>query len=140
MKSSLRRIWAILLKELIQLKRDRTTLGMIVLIPIMQLLLFGYAINSNPKNMPTAILSEDNSVITRSFVTALKNSEYFSIGYDISSEKEGRSLLQEGRISFLITVPENFSRGLRETMPALRGMRRRRSRKTPSVMRLPPAA
>ena len=112
MKSSLRRIWAILLKELIQLKRDRTTLGMIVLIPIMQLLLFGYAINSNPKNMPTAILSEDNSVITRSFVTALKNSEYFSIGYDISSEKEGRSLLQEGRISFLITVPENFSRDL----------------------------
>jgi ABC-2 type transport system permease protein len=112
MNSSLRRMWAILLKELIQLKRDRATLGMVVLIPIMQILLFGYAINSNPKNLPTSVLSRDNSILTRSFVTGLNNSGYFAIDHDISSEEQGKSLLQQGDISFMITIPDNFYRDL----------------------------
>ncbi len=109
---SARRIWAVLKKEFIQLKRDRTTLGMIAVIPIMQLLLFGYAINSDPKHLPTAVFSYDHSSVVRNIVSGLKNSEYFDITHEISSEEEGSLLLQQGVVTFIITIPGDFSRNL----------------------------
>jgi ABC-2 type transport system permease protein len=109
---SIRRTWAVLKKELIQLRRDRATFAMIILIPLMDLLLFGYAINADPKNMPTAVLAQDHSVVARSFVAGLKNSEYFSIDKEVKSEKEAHLLLQQGKVSFVVTIPENFYRDL----------------------------
>lgn len=109
---SYRRIFAILKKEFVQLKRDATTLRMIIAIPIMQLLLFGFAINSDPKHLPTAILSEDNGIITRNILTALENSEYFTINHAITSPQEAKKLLQEGCVTFVVTIPANFSRDL----------------------------
>jgi ABC-2 type transport system permease protein len=85
---------------------------MIVLIPLMDLLMFGYAINVDPKNMPAAVLAQDHSVIARSFVTGLANTEYFSIDREVLSEKEAHLLLQKGEVSFVITIPENFYRDL----------------------------
>ena len=112
MNISFFRILAILKKELLQLKRDRTTAAMVVLIPIMQLLLFGYAINNDPKHLNTAILSRNNGVFTRSFTAALKNSEYFCIKNEIKSDEQGKHLLQCANVQFVITIPDNFSKDL----------------------------
>lgn len=106
------RLWGISLKEFIQLSRDRLTFGMIVGIPIMQLLLFGFAINSNPKYLPTAILVQDNSVFTRTFIRSLENTEYFRIVQRIDSEREANRLLTEGSVQFVVNIPVNFSRQL----------------------------
>lgn len=117
---SFRRIWAILRKEFMQLKRDRTTLRMIVAVPIMQLIMFGFAINSDPKNLATAVLSQDQGIIARNILTSLGNSGYFSITDEIKSEQEAKKLLQEGLVTFVVTIPEGFSRDLiRGTRPYL---------------------
>lgn len=107
---SLRRIGALIQKEFIQLKRDRPTLGMIVMLPIMQLLLFGYAINTDPKRLPTALINRDNTSLTRSIVTSLENSDYFCIIKKIFSDSDGQKLLQRGDVLFVITIPDNFTR------------------------------
>ncbi|MDD4616559.1 MAG: ABC transporter permease [Alphaproteobacteria bacterium] len=117
---SLRRIWAVMVKELKQLRRDRGTFSMMIVIPIVQLLLFGYAIDTDPKNMPTAILSQDNSVFSRSLAAGLKNSEYFVIEREAASEEEARLLLQQGKVQFVVTIPQNFGRDvIRGDRPAL---------------------
>jgi ABC-2 type transport system permease protein len=102
----------IIVKEFIQLKRDRLTFGMIVGIPVMQLLLFGFAINSDPKHLPTAVLSADNSVYARTLVAAMQNSGYFEVVKQIASNAEAEDLLARGAVQFIVTVPENFSRKL----------------------------
>ncbi len=109
---SLQRIRSLIKKEFIQLKRDRTTLAMIIMLPIMQLLLFGYAINMDPKHLPTAIISRDNTFLSRSIVTALEKSDYFNITQRISSDNEGQSLLQRGEVLFVLTIPENFTQNV----------------------------
>jgi ABC-2 type transport system permease protein len=105
-------MWAMTVKELKQLRRDKATFSMMVLMPFMQLLLFGYAINTDPKNMPTAILSQDNSVFARSIVAGLKNSEYFLIEREAASEEEAQLLLQQGKVQFVVTIPQNFERNV----------------------------
>lgn len=112
MTASLRRIYAMMIKEFIQLKRDKTTLSMIVMIPLMQLLLFGYAINTDPKHLPTAVLAQDHSIYTRDLLAGLSNSEYFKITHEAKSEHEARLLLQEGIVQFVVTVPQDFGRDL----------------------------
>ena len=112
MRFSLRRALAVLVKEFIQLKRDTVTLRMIVAIPVMQILLFGYALNNDPKHLPTAVLSQDNSAIARAFVAGLVNTEYFSIEYEVASDEEGQELLKKGKAFFVITIPANFERDL----------------------------
>lgn len=112
MRFSWQRLKAIIKKELIQLKRDRATLGMIIMLPVVQLLLFGYAINTDPKNLPTAIISEDNSFLSRSIVTGLQNSKYFKITHNISSDMEGNNLLKQGKVLFVISIPDNFSKNV----------------------------
>ena len=106
------RFMAIVAKEFIQMRRDRLTFAMMVGIPMMQLILFGFAINSDPKHLPTAVLSADNSVFSRSLVQALKNSEYFSVVKQVRSEAEAEQLLTEGKVQFVLNIPANFSRQL----------------------------
>lgn len=108
---SFTRWWGIVSKEFLQLKRDRLTFAMIVGVPVMQLLLFGYAINNNPKDMPTALVLGEQSQFTRSIEAALRNSEYFSI-IGIMSEDEARQALQKGQVYFVVSVPVDFSRRL----------------------------
>jgi ABC-2 type transport system permease protein len=110
--SSLRRIAAILIKEFLQMRRDRITMGMIIGIPLMQLFLFGFAINFNPKSLPTAVSIADPGVYARSIVAAMKNSSYFEIVAETRSPTEARRLLQEGKVLFVLEVPVNFSRDL----------------------------
>jgi ABC-2 type transport system permease protein len=110
----------IMLKEFIQLKRDRLTFGMIIGIPVMQLILFGFAINSDPKQLPTAVLSADHGVYERTLLWALRNSGYFRIERVVRGEQEADDLLARGEVQFVITVPENFSRKIaRGERPAL---------------------
>lgn len=106
------RLMAIIRKEFIQIKRDRLTFAMLIGIPLMQLILFGFAINTNPKFLPTAVLANDYSNYTRSFLTALKNTEYFSITKTVKSEKEAEKLLARGDVLFLVTIPTYFTRQL----------------------------
>jgi len=117
---SLLRVAAVLRKEFIQMRRDRLTLAMIVGIPIMQLLLFGYAINVNPKHLPTAISVSDPGVFADSVVAALENSSYFTVVKATNSPEVARGMLAEGDVSFVVEIPANFSRDLvRGARPAL---------------------
>jgi ABC-2 type transport system permease protein len=109
---NLARFWAIVVKEFIQMRRDRLTFGMMVGIPMLQLILFGYAINSNPKHLPTAVYAADNSPFSRTVVWGLRNSSYFDLTCEAHSAAEIRELLAEGRVQFAVTVPVDFSRKL----------------------------
>ena len=109
---SLQRWWAMVGKEFLQLRRDRITFGMIVGIPIIQLLLFGYAINTDPKHMPTAILAYDHSEFTRSFVAAMQVSEYFHVVGQLPDEEAGRRALAVGTAQFVLTIPAGFTTSL----------------------------
>ena len=114
------RWWSMVLKEFLQLRRDRITFGMIVGIPIMQLALFGYAINTDPKQMPTAVIVSDHSEFTRTFVAAMKASDYFDIVEELPDEEAGRAALAQGRVLFVLTIPPDFTRRLlRGERPAL---------------------
>lgn len=107
---ALPRVLAVLAKEFTQLIRDRLTYAMIVGIPIIQLLLFGYAINSDPKHLPTAVLVQDQGQFSRSVLGALRNSEYFDLRYTARSPAEMQRLLERGQVQFAVTIPGDFTR------------------------------
>ena len=94
------------------MRRDRLTFGMIIGIPVVQLMLFGYAINGDPKHLPTAVLMADSSQQGRSILSALKNSDYFRFVREIHTETEAEAALARGDVQFVVTIPENFSRTL----------------------------
>ena len=102
----------IIVKEFIQLKRDRLTFGMIIGIPVLQLILFGYAINADPKRLPTAVLAADAGPYSRSLIAAMQTSGYFRIERQVANERELDELLAQGRVQFAITIPESFDRKL----------------------------
>ena len=106
------RLAAIIIKEFIQIRRDRMTFAMIVGIPLIQLLLFGYAINSNPKYLPTVLLSADHSIFTRDLTTGMKNSNYFRFIDGVNSEAQANHLLVMGKILFVVNIPAHFTRDL----------------------------
>jgi len=106
------RFVAILVKEFVQMRRDRLTFAMIIGIPILQLILFGFAINSDPKNLPAVVRSADNSAFARSFVVALKNSGYFAILGEAATEAEAQRLIETGQVQFVINIPADFAREL----------------------------
>ena len=109
----------ILIKEFIQLRRDRLTFGMIVMMPIMQLLLFGFAINSDPRHMPTAVVMADPGPFARAYVAAMKNSEYFRIVGTVDA-RDADTLLDRGEVQFVVTFPVGFNRDLvRGSTPVL---------------------
>lgn len=117
---SLSRWWGIIIKEFIQLKRDRLTFGMIIGIPIIQLLLFGFAINNDPKALSTAVIVADHSEFSRSFIHGLENTGYFRIMEILDSENKGDLALARGDVQFVVTIPPAFSRRLlRGEKPAL---------------------
>jgi ABC-2 type transport system permease protein len=108
-----RRSWAMLVKEFIQLKRDRVSFAMIIMIPLIQLLLFGYAINTNPRHLPTAVLLQESSDLGRSILRALENTQYFKITHVVRDEAEFDRLLASGTVLFAIEVPAGFERAVR---------------------------
>ncbi len=109
---SLSRWIGIIVKEFIQLRRDRLTFGMIVGIPVMQLLLFGFAINSDPRHLPTAVLSADAGPVARSLIAAMQVSGYFKLVRTLESEAEGDDLLTRGEVQFVVIIPAGFERQL----------------------------
>jgi ABC-2 type transport system permease protein len=104
------RTWAIMAKEFIQLTRDRLTYAMILLLPILQLLLFGYAINDDPRHLPTAVLVQDNGAFSRSILTAMNNSGYFDITLQARSQQELDRALERGEVQFAVIIPADFTR------------------------------
>jgi ABC-2 type transport system permease protein len=106
---TLHRVFAMLGKEFIQMRRDKTTLAMLIGIPLMQLFLFGYAINMVPRHLPTALIVTDSGPFANSIVSALNNSSYFDVGHSTYSRPEARRLLGQNRVAFAIEIPANFS-------------------------------
>jgi ABC-2 type transport system permease protein len=116
----LRRTWAMLFKEFLQLRRDRITFATMIVIPLMQLLLFGYAINTVPRDMPTAVLLQENSDVGRSILAALRNTKYFKIVRQLRDEADLDHALASGEVLFAVEIPANFERALRRgDQPAL---------------------
>jgi ABC-2 type transport system permease protein len=112
MIAPLKRILAILAKEFIQMRRDRMTFGMMIMVPIIQLTLFGFAINSDPRHLPTAVYLEETSPAVRSIVAAMRQSTYFDIKQQVFDPAEADRLLQNGEVAFVVEVPSGFTRGL----------------------------
>jgi ABC-2 type transport system permease protein len=117
---SLHRFAAVIGKEFVQMRRDRLTFAMMIGIPIAQMILFGFAINSDPKNLPTAVQLADHGPYARTVVAAMQNSAYFRVVRTVASEAEADRLLATGQVQFVLSVPEDFSRRLlRGERPAL---------------------
>lgn len=109
---ALHRIWAVFIKELIQMRRDRMTVGMVIGIPVMQLVLFGFAINSDPKHLPTVLVVQDHSAPARSLIAAMENTRYFDVISVASTENDARAIMTRGDAAFIVTIPPGFSRAL----------------------------
>src|SRR6478736_6080671 len=111
---------AMLIKEFIQLKRDRMSFGMIIMIPLMQLVLFGYAINTTPRDLPTAVLLQESSDVGRSILAALRNTRFFKVTRQLHDEAELDEALASGSVLFAVEIPAGFERALRRgDVPAL---------------------
>jgi len=108
-----RRSFAMVIKEFIQLRRDRVSFAMIVMIPVMQLLLFGYAINTTPRNLPTAVLLQEDSDVGRSILKALENTAYFHFTREVHDVAEFDNLLLSGKVLFGVEIPRGFERAVR---------------------------
>jgi ABC-2 type transport system permease protein len=114
------RLWAIVVKEFVQMRRDRLTFGMMIGVPLLQLVLFGFAINSDPKHLPAAVLLADRGPQGRTLLHAIQNSGYFDFVRQLETESEGRDVLARGEVQFVINIPENFTRDfLRGNAPAI---------------------
>jgi len=111
-KFNWQRFCAIVAKEFIQMRRDRLTFVMMIGVPMLQLVLFGYAINSDPKHLPTAIYAQDNGVFARTIIWGMRNSSYFDIVREPKDEKEIQKLLAETKVQFVVEIPVDFSRKL----------------------------
>lgn len=117
---SFTRLWAIVVKEFIQMRRDRVTFGMMIGVPLIQLVLFGYAINADPKRLPTAVLLADYGPQGRTLLHAIRNSDYFQFTRELGSEREAYDVLARGEVQFVVNIPQNFTRDLlRGERPAI---------------------
>jgi ABC-2 type transport system permease protein len=106
------RFWAIVVKEFVQMRRDRLTFGMMIGIPLLQLVLFGFAINSDPKHLPAAVLLADHGPQGRTLLSAIRNSDYIHFERQVYTETEANDVLARGEVLFVVHIPENFSRDL----------------------------
>jgi len=109
---SLARCWAMVVKEFVQMRRDRVTFGMMIGIPMIQLILFGFAINSDPKHLPAAVVLADEGPLGRTVLYGIQNSGYFELIRLVKTEAEGHDVLARGEAQFVINIPQNFSRDL----------------------------
>jgi ABC-2 type transport system permease protein len=115
-----RRVGAMIRKEFVQLRRDRITFATIITLPLMQLVLFGYAINTQPRGLPTAVLLQESSDVGRSILKALENTRYFRITHQVRDAAEFDRVLSSGEVLFAIEIPRGFERALRRgERPAL---------------------
>ena len=108
-----RRTYAMMVKEFIQLRRDRVSLAMIIMIPVMEILMFGYAINTTPRDLPTAVLLEEHSDLTRAILAALQNTRYFKVTQLPADEAELDRMFASGKVLFGVEIPANFERAVR---------------------------
>ena len=108
-----RRVGAMLRKEFVQLRRDRVTLATMISIPLLQLVMFGYAINTTPRHLPTAVLLQESSDVGRSILAALQNTKYFKVTRQLRDEAELDTALASGSVLFAVEIPANFERALR---------------------------
>lgn len=106
------RLLAVMIKEFVQMLRDKATLGMIIGIPLIQLILFGYAINTNPRHLPTAVVNPEDTLISRRILTSMENSTYFHFISPKTSEEEAAWLLKTGQVQFVVSFPTNFTHDL----------------------------
>ena len=109
-KFSWARAWAVLIKEWQQMLRDRLTFAMAVGVPIMQLILFGFAINTDPKGMPTVAVIADSGAMAQSVLVALQNTGYFKIDQVVTDEQKAEQLIENGTVQFMVMIPPHFSR------------------------------
>lgn len=120
LRGALSRVNAIIVKEFIQLLRDRVTFATMIMIPLIQLVLFGYAINTTPRDLPTAVLLQENTDVGRSIIAALENTNYFKITTRAKNVAELDRLLASGEVMFAVEIPAGFERALRRgDRPAL---------------------
>ena len=110
MHFSLARFRAVLVKEFIQMRRDRITFAMMIGVPIMQLLLFGYAINSDPRHLPTLVEMADEGPASRAILMGMQTSGYFEFEGVVTSAEEGDRALRDGTASFVVVIPPDFER------------------------------
>ncbi|HSG37369.1 MAG TPA: ABC transporter permease [Paracoccaceae bacterium] len=110
MRFSLARFRAVLVKEFIQMRRDRITFAMMIGVPIMQLLLFGYAINSDPRHLPTLVEMADEGPASRAILMGMQTSGYFEFEGIVTSAEEGDRALRDGTASFVVVIPPDFER------------------------------
>jgi ABC-2 type transport system permease protein len=109
----LRRMWAVVVKEFVQMRRDRMTFATMIVVPIMQLVLFGYAINTDPKHLPTAVLVRDDGPLTRAVLAAMKNTDYFDFRTQVRDAAELDRLVRAGDVLFAVEIPASFERDVR---------------------------
>jgi ABC-2 type transport system permease protein len=111
------RLLAVMRKEFIQMRRDRMTFLMMIMIPLLQLILFGYAINTSPRHLPTVVVSAEHTPFTRRYIQGLKNTDYFRIIGGAQTEHQAQRLMAQGKALFIVNIPPNF------TQDMLRGAR-----------------
>lgn len=112
MNDHITRIGAIFAKELVQMRRDRLTFGMMLMLPVLQLILFGFAINMDPKHLPTAVHVEEQTPIVRTLLTALRTSEYYDFVLETDDPRESDRLLASGEVAFVVSIPAGFTERL----------------------------
>lgn len=106
------RVFAVFLKELVQMRRDRPTFAIMIMMPVMQLVLFGYAINTDPRHLPAVVELREDGPMTRAFLSSLTQSTYVDLVAVTQRENEAEAMLRSGEATFLIVVPEGFERRL----------------------------
>ena len=104
------RLGALLAKEFIQMRRDRITFAMMLGVPLMQLILFGYAINNDPKSLPSALVVASADPYSRAIVSALEMTGYYRFDHVVASEREAEQLMATGEVSFVVTIPSDFGK------------------------------
>ena len=109
----LRRMWAMVVKEFVQMRRDRMTFATMIFVPILQLTLFGYAINTDPKQLPTAVLVRDDGPLTRAVLAAMRNTDYFDFRWQVRDPEELDKLIRSGDAQFAVEIPASFERDVR---------------------------
>lgn len=106
---SIHRFFAMLIKESIHIRRDRTTFAMMFLLPLIQLILFGYAIDFDPRGLPMAVVITKESPYSRSLIASLEQSTYFHPTHTLTSEAEAEQLMRHGKVQFILSIPSDFS-------------------------------
>ena len=109
----LRRMWAMIVKEFVQMRRDRMTFATMIFVPILQLVLFGYAINTDPKQLPTTVLTRDDGPLARAVLAAMKNTDYFDFQVQVRDPEELDRLIRSGEVQFAVEIPASFERDVR---------------------------